>query len=110
MFYTYSNKNEFGKWTHEAKIDTLFRLLIKQMDNDDYLCSLIEKKIFRDKVLFSFTSDAPLSYAVEVGLDKAKDYLEKNTDFEINSEGWFKMMQQMTTLARDEMFRLNLPL
>ena len=68
-------KNKFGGYTWNFKLDSLHHVFMNETDNGSFVVEFKEWKLFNYKVHFSFVTQSDLKTAVVETLNKIYDYL-----------------------------------
>lgn len=68
------NKNKFGGYTYEIKIDEIWRIDIHETNSPTYIIEIKEFGFFKDKIHFSFVTNNEFEKTIIESLDKAYDF------------------------------------
>jgi hypothetical protein len=78
MFSKSIQKNKFGGYTWEFKLDSLHHIFINETDNKSFVVDFKEWRLFNYKTHFSFVTQRNLKETIIETFDKIYEYLLKN--------------------------------
>ena len=81
MFTKSIQKNKFGGYTWELKLDSLHHIFINEIDNKSFFVDFKEWRLFNYKTHFSFMSQRDLKETIIETFDKIYEYLLKNGNY-----------------------------
>ena len=81
MLSKYTEKNKFGGYTWQIKIDNLFHIYIHGTDNSSFVVEFKEWKLISYKTHFSFVSNNSLELTIKEVFEKVFKFFENNKDF-----------------------------
>ena len=68
-------KNKFGGYTWEFKLDSLHHVYMNATDNGSFVVEFKEWKLFNYKIHFSFVTQCDLKGTIAEALNKVHEYL-----------------------------------
>jgi hypothetical protein len=81
MLSKYTEKNKFGGYTWQIKIDNLFHIYILGTDNSSFVVEFKEWKWISYKTHFTFVSDKDLKSTIKDVFEKVFDFFQKHNDY-----------------------------
>ena len=82
MVSRYSEKNKYGGYTWQIKIDKLFHIYLHETDNESYVVEFKEWRFINFKVRFTFVNNDSIEDAIIEAFDRVNDYFLNHKDYE----------------------------
>ncbi len=86
MIFKTVDKNKFGGYTWNFKLDSLHHVFLHKSDNGSFVVEFKEWKFISYKTHFSFVTQQNIKGAIKESLDRIYEYLklQNKYDFSIN--------------------------
>lgn len=84
MLSRYSDKNKFGGYTWQIKLDSLFHIFVEDSMNKTFVVTFKEWKWMSYKTHFSFVSNLNLIETIKDAFEKIFDFFQSDSKYEWN--------------------------
>lgn len=81
MIYRYAEKNKYGGYTWQIKIDSLFHVYLKGTKHGHFIVEFKEWKWVSYKILISYISDENIEDTIIKAFDKIYLYFQNNRNY-----------------------------
>ncbi len=81
-----TQKNKYGGYTWEFKLDSLHHIFINETDNGSFVVDFKEWKLFTYKTHFSFVSNNNFKTTISDTLNRIHEYLLSNTKYNFSNQ------------------------
>jgi len=81
MLSRYTEKNKFGGYTWQIKLDSLFHIYVNGTDNESFVVEFKEYKWISFKTHFSFVSNESLEDTIVTAFDRVFDFYQGHKDY-----------------------------
>lgn len=100
MVSRYLDKNRFGAYTWQIKLDSLFHLYIEETNTNSFVVNFKEFKWISFKTHWSLVSNDDLFHTVEIAFNKVHETLKYNKDYAWTSQQWDKKRLEVIELMK----------
>ena len=100
MLSKYTQKNKFGGYTWQIKLNSLFHLYINGTDNDSFVVEFKEYRWISFKTHFSFVSNESLEATISEAFDRVFNFFQGHKNYMWTSQQRDNKLAQVLELLR----------
>lgn len=101
MLSKFKAKNNFGRYTWQIKLHSLFEILIHETEANSYVVEFNEFKWIKHKTHFSFISNKSLEMTIYEAFERVYIFFQNNRDFTMTLQQKDEKQEHVIRLLRE---------